>query len=92
MSTPPAASKTPKKAIVTTFHGATATKPNRISAKDADNNRATVAYDDIPSELEWGAPRHRFAAEALCSKMGWASSTLVCGYLGGSSWVFVFNE
>lgn len=92
MTTAPAKTQTPKKAIVTTYHGATATRPNRISAKDADNNRATVAYDDIPSALEWGAPRHRFAAEALCRKMNWDSSTLIAGYLGGSSWVFVFNE
>jgi hypothetical protein len=82
---------TTKKAILTRFIGATENRPPRIAASDGDGNRITIKYP-ADADLDFGEPRYRKAAEALCEKMGWDSSTLIGGWLKPDHYVFVFNE
>src|SRR5262245_54119953 len=75
------------KAITVRFHGPSARRGARLSARDMDGNRITVPY---PDEGPLGEPRYRVAAEALCRKMGW-SGPLVGGAIA-AGYVFVFLD
>lgn len=68
-------------AITTKYHGATATKPSRISATSGSGHRVTVSSDSVNGD-------HAAVARALCEKLKWTGH-----YAGGSTKtgsVFVF--
>jgi hypothetical protein len=72
------------KAIRTKYYGSTNTKGSRLIASDGDGNSITIPY---PHECNI-ENAHRFAAEALCKKMGW-STALVSGWFKNECyWVF----
>ena len=71
------------KAILTKYHGPTATLPARLSAEDADDNRIMISRHDVPdpdpkSKASDEEQMHRYAAYQLCSKMNWGGE-LVSG-------------
>ncbi len=72
-------------AIITKYYGPSNTKGSRIKAK-CSSGSITVGY---PYHLS-GDAVHRFAAVALCDKMGWNSSNLVGGTLPNGQHCFVF--
>lgn len=77
-------------AIITKYHGPTATKAGRISAK-CHSGKVMVEYDHASSD------QHRDAAEALVNRMGWQHLTkrytLASGQSpDGSGECFVFVE
>lgn len=75
------------KAITTRYIGMTERRPARIIARDADNNRITVAVSTLNGTTE---EQHRAAAERLRDSMRWTGE-LVGGYQGpGWVWVFVW--
>jgi len=77
------------KAIKTRYIGATDRRPARIIASDSDGNRITVKTDS-GSTHDPHDPNHRYAAIALCHKMGWPDAeTLIEGGIKGGR-VFVF--
>ena len=68
-------------AITTKYHGATATKPSRISATSESGHRITVSSDSVNGE-------HSAVVRALCEQLNWTGH-----YVGGSTKtgsVFVF--
>lgn len=73
------------KAITTKYHGATNARGSRISATDADGNRASIPY---PHEFH-GEKAHAQAALALAKKMGWAGDMIGGGTKDGFCFVFV---
>lgn len=74
-------------AILCRFHGATATKPARVTAK-AWGGSATVTYGLRGRDAD---DPYRDAALALCEKMNWPGAELVGGTLpNGRDRVFVF--
>ena len=74
------------KAIVTKFHGPTATKPSRITASDSDGNSVTVSYS--VGKLENLGDAYERAAYALCNKMGWSGRLIGGGLKNGNVYVF----
>jgi len=73
------------KTIETKYHGATNSKPSRISATTQRNPRIYLSYDYalIPEE------NHQAAAAELLTKMEW-SGRMVGGHIkDGMAWVFV---
>lgn len=79
-------------AIITKFIGPTDTRGARIKAT-ASSGSVTVGY---PYELS-GQECHRFAADALCEKLGgrpagWDSSRLIGGGLPDGTYCFVFSN
>jgi hypothetical protein len=75
------------KAIITTYHGPTSTKPTRIIAHDEDGNRAIVSRD-TNDRVETS---HEQAARALCAKMDWHGK-LAVGWLSPDSRVFIWFD
>lgn len=75
------------KAITTKFHGSTNSRGSRFSATDSDGNRVSISADYA---LEHDA-RHRKAAEALCTKMGWKGAESLIGGGTKDGMVFVFG-
>lgn len=71
-------------AIVTKYHGATNTKPSRISATSASGLKVRVSYDHALNADD----NHKAAALALCAKYGWTNE-LIGGGLSDSSEVWV---
>ena len=72
-------------AILTKYLGPTESRGSRIKATCASGS-ITVGY---PYGLS-GQAVHRFAADALCQKLGWNSSNLVGGSTStGYAFVFV---
>lgn len=78
------------KAIVTKYLGPTDYRGSRIVATAEGGNRPhriVVSYDDSLS----GEACHRAAADALCARLGWDSSSLVGGGLpNGRGYAFCF--
>ena len=73
------------KAIITKYHGPTATRPSKIVASDQDKNHVTMSYaHELDTEQN-----HRKAAEILCEKMGWTGAMIGGSIAGG--WAFVFT-
>lgn len=72
-------------AIITKYLGPAGARGSRIKATCASGS-VTVGY---PHELS-GQAVHRFAADALCRKLGWDSSNLIGGSTStGYAFVFV---
>lgn len=76
------------KAIVTRYHGPTATRPARVTAQDADRNRVSVPHDSTTYPHIEDA--HDAAAVALCHKMDW-DGTLVRGWLSAGVYAYCFT-
>jgi hypothetical protein len=75
------------KAIVTTFRGATVSRPARIVARAEGVRSLTYAADKALSD-----DPHQAAALALCERMGWDAKGLVKGTLPNRDRVFVFAD
>lgn len=71
-------------AIVTKYHGATNTKPSKISARSASGLRITVSYDHALN----ADGNHYAAARKLCAKYNWPNE-LLGGGLSNSEEVWV---
>ena len=74
-------------AIITKYHGPTATREPRVSATWG-TDRASVVYDSTDG---FGEPAHRRAAEAVLRKTGYPQfiGRLVGGALPDGRYVFV---
>ncbi len=72
------------KAITTTFHNHTMTKPARITATDSDGNRVSISTSNA------GDNPHDEAAIALCRKMKWDGPLMKGATKDG--YVYVFDS
>lgn len=80
------------KAIRTKYHGATDTKPSRISATTGENGqRVVISRHSVPDEFDtgMGSGCHGYAARMLCNKMKWDGELIGGGFPDGTMvWVF----
>lgn len=72
------------KAIITKYHGPTATKPAYIKAKDMDGNSFKR---NCPPVFKSDKDPHRLAAQGLMDKIGWNYNLIGGQIKTGYAWV-----
>lgn len=76
------------KAITTKYHGPVGARGARISATDMDGNRVSIPYPHASSKDD----KHKRAAIALCTRMGWKGRLAEGGIKSGRVFVFVSDD